>query len=87
MKDRFQNEPNTLGTQRYGSDYTDNELHQDIWDHNAYPGTEKIENPGDVDEGKWKKAKDLAEKEYGAGHWAAVSYLYKKLGGTFHRKS
>ena len=46
----------------------------------------RIENPGDVDEEKWAAAKKAAEKEYGAGHWEAVSYIYKKMGGEFHRK-
>jgi hypothetical protein len=61
-------------------------LHDDIEMHNTYPGLEKIENPGDVDEGIWKKAKAASEKEYGAGHWAVTSYLYKKMGGKFHKK-
>lgn len=47
---------------------------------------ELIANPGDVDEGKWDKAKGLAAKDGKNKSWALVSYLYSKLGGTFKRK-
>jgi len=46
----------------------------------------KVENPGHVDESIWERAKKKAQEEYGAGHWAAVSFLYKRLGGRFHHK-
>lgn len=68
-------------------DSKDISLHDDLTAHNAYPGVEKIENPGDVDEGKWKDAKTAAEKEYGPGHWSVVSHIYKSMGGKFHKKS
>ena len=46
----------------------------------------RVENPGKVDESIWKKAKEKAASEYGEGRWAAVSYIYKKMGGKFHKK-
>jgi hypothetical protein len=64
------------GKQRYGSDESP-----------GYGELDKVQNPGDVDEYKWAEAKKAAEKEYGEGHWGAVSYIYEKLGGKFHRKS
>ena len=77
------------GQEKYGNSSKEElDLEHDIQAHNSYPGIhEKIENPGSVDEAKWKEAKAAAEKEYGPGHWAAVSYIYKKMGGEFHRKS
>jgi len=66
---------------------TKNSLAEDIKAHNA-ESEEKIENPGDVDEGKWEEAKKAADKSTGGTRkWALVSYLYKKMGGTFHRKA
>ena len=60
-------------------------------DANSFPSQSiaplsKVENPGDVDEEIWSKAKAAAEKEYGAGRWGAVSHIYEKMGGKFHRK-
>lgn len=46
----------------------------------------RVENPGKVDESIWERAKKKAQDEYGAGHYAAVSYIYKKMGGRFHKK-
>lgn len=65
----------------------DFDINKDISLHDSYPGVEKIHNPGDVDEGKWKEAKAAAEKEYGPGHWAVVSHIYKSMHGKFHKKS
>jgi hypothetical protein len=45
---------------------------------------EKISNPGKVDEALWAKAKEASQKRFGKMKWPFVTYLYKKLGGTFH---
>ena len=46
---------------------------------------ELIKNPGKVDESKWQKAKDAAQKAFGAPtNWKFVSWFYKKIGGVFH---
>lgn len=50
-------------------------------EHNAL--REKFQNPGKVDESKWKKAKEKSQEEYGSVKYAFVTYLYKKYGGTF----
>jgi len=43
-----------------------------------------FENPTNVDEGLWQKAKDESIKIYGRVKWQFVVFLYKKLGGRFH---
>ncbi len=48
---------------------------------------EMIENPGDVDESIWKKAKEASLKSYGEYRYAFISYIYQKMGGVFKRKS
>ncbi|MDN3160837.1 hypothetical protein P0E55_14105 [Enterococcus faecalis] len=30
-------------------------------------------------EHKWDKAKGIAEKEYGPGHWGAVEHIYQNM--------
>lgn len=40
-----------------------------------------FENPGDVDEQLWAKAKERAHAA--GGGWAMVTWLYKKMGGKF----
>lgn len=44
---------------------------------------ERLANPGTVDEPKWEKAKERVRKEYGSEKWPVVTYVYKKMGGTF----
>lgn len=81
---KFLNESLKQGIIKYGNSSKEElDLEHDIQAHNSYPGVEKIENPGDVDESKWKEAKEKASKEYGS----AVSDIYKKMGGEFHKKS
>lgn len=46
-----------------------------------------IQNPGDVDEALWEKAKKAVMKQYGKIKWAVVTSVYKKMGGTFKKKS
>ena len=59
----------------------------EITQHNSDPMVgEKIENPGSVDEPKWEAAKKDADKSIGKRSWALVSYIYKRLGGTFKSK-
>lgn len=43
----------------------------------------EIENPGQVDEALWVKAKEISKKEYGEIKWDFVTSIYKKLGGVF----
>lgn len=45
--------------------------------------SDKMMNPGNVDENLWEKAKKASIKEYGDIKWSVVTYLYKKMGGTF----
>lgn len=40
-----------------------------------------IMNPGHVDEGKWKKAKEASMKEYGEYRWPAIMFIYEQMGG------
>lgn len=47
---------------------------------------DKIQNPGDVDEELWSKAKEQVKKEYGEIKWPVVTEVYKKMGGHFHKK-
>lgn len=46
-------------------------------------GTEKIENPGKVDEALWEKAKRASEEAFGEIRYPFVSWWYQKQGGTF----
>lgn len=51
---------------------------EDIWND-----ARVISNPGKVDEGKWKKAKEASRKEYGEVRWPVVTTIYKEMGGAF----
>jgi phage-related protein (TIGR01555 family) len=42
-----------------------------------------VQNPGKVDEAKWERAKKKVKEEYGEIRWPVVTYVYKKMGGTF----
>ncbi len=44
------------------------------------------ENPGDVDEGLWEKAKEASKEAYGVIKWPVTSYIYQKMGGKFSQK-
>jgi hypothetical protein len=63
----------------------DPDLAREVQEHDSVV-PEKIMNPGSVDEPKWKAAKADVMKEYGEIRWPVVSYVYRKMGGTFHRK-
>lgn len=53
----------------------------DAWIH---PGREALfENPGNVDEGLWSKAKDASQKAFGTSRWQFIVWWYKKQGGKF----
>lgn len=41
----------------------------------------EIQNPGNVDEALWEKAKKKSQEEYGHIKYAFVMYLYKEMGG------
>lgn len=43
-----------------------------------------FENPGNVDEALWAKAKDASQKAFGTVKWQFVTWWYKKQGGKFH---
>lgn len=43
-----------------------------------------IENPGNVDEALWDKAKKASQKAFGKIKWAFVTWKYKQMGGKFH---
>lgn len=45
---------------------------------------ELFENPGNVDEALWSKAKDASQKAFGQIKWQFVTWWYKKQGGNFH---
>ena len=45
---------------------------------------EFFENPGNVDEGLWSKAKDASQKALGKVKWQFVTWWYKKHGGHFN---
>jgi phage-related protein (TIGR01555 family) len=42
-----------------------------------------FENPGNVDEALWSKAKEASMKAYGKVKWQFVTWFYKKQGGKF----
>ena len=42
-----------------------------------------FENPGNVDEALWAKAKDASKKAFGQVKWKFVTWFYKKSGGKF----
>lgn len=42
-----------------------------------------FENPGNIDEGLWKKAKDASKAAFGEERWQFVTWWYKKQGGRF----
>lgn len=42
-----------------------------------------FENPGNVDEAIWAKAKDASMKAFGKDNWKFVVWFYKKHGGRF----
>lgn len=42
-----------------------------------------FENPGNVDEALWAKAKEASEKAFGRIKWQFVTWFYKKQGGKF----
>lgn len=44
---------------------------------------EIFENPGNVDEDLWSKAKDASVKAFGKVKWQFVTWFYKKQGGKF----
>lgn len=49
------------------------------------PGRKVLfENPGDVDEHLWMKAKDASMKAFGKEKWQFITWWYKKQGGKFH---
>lgn len=43
-----------------------------------------IENPGNVDEALWRKAKESSQAALGEIRWQFVVYMYKKMGGRFN---
>jgi phage-related protein (TIGR01555 family) len=42
-----------------------------------------VENPGNVDESLWSKAKETSQKAFGKLNWKFVTWKYKKMGGKF----
>lgn len=42
-----------------------------------------FENPGNVDEALWAKAKDASQKAFGKEKWQFITWWYKKQGGKF----
>lgn len=42
-----------------------------------------FENPGNVDEGLWQRAKEASRKAFGIIKWQFVVFMYKKFGGSF----
>lgn len=46
---------------------------------------ELFENPGNVDEALWSKAKRASEKAFGHIKWQFVTWFYKKQGGRFNK--
>lgn len=44
---------------------------------------ELFENPGNVDEGLWKKAEDASQSAFGEKRWKFVTWWYQKQGGKF----
>lgn len=43
-----------------------------------------FENPGNVDESLWDKAKKASMASYGKIKWQFVTFMYKKMGGKFN---